>query len=226
MHPPTHVHRVLGYARVSTDEQGDSGAGLAAQRKAIRAEAKARGWKLVEIIEDVASGKSMRRPGIQEALAKLAAGEADALICSKLDRLGRDVGDFADLLKRSQREKWALRLLDLDIDTSTSAGEMFAFNVATFAQFERRRIGERTRDGLAIKRAEGVRLGRPPAVDAKTVAKIKRQRKSGKSLRWIADRLNAAGVPTAHGGSEWRASSVRAVLSRVDQRRRNLAPAV
>jgi DNA invertase Pin-like site-specific DNA recombinase len=148
------------------------------------------------------------------------AGQADGLVCAKLDRLGRDVGDFADLLKLSTKERWALRLLDLDIDTSTSMGEAAAFSSRHSPQAERKRIGERTREGLAVKRGQGVKLGRPPAVEPKTVAKIKRQRKAGKSLRWIADRLNATGTPTAHGGSEWRASSVRAVLNRVDQRRR------
>ncbi len=71
----------------------------------------------------------------------LAAGQADGLVCAKLDRLGRDVGDFADLLKRSTKERWALRLLDLDIDTSTSMGEAAAFVIAAFAQAERKRIG-------------------------------------------------------------------------------------
>lgn len=214
MNPPRSVHRVLGYGRVSTDEQGDNGAGLAAQRKAIRAEAKARGWELVETVEDVASGKSMNRPGIQSALAKLAAGEADALICAKLDRLGRDVGDFADLLKRSQREGWALRLLDLDIDTSSSAGEAMANVLVTFAQFERRRIGERTREGLAVKRAEGVQLGRPRQLPAKVVTRIRNLRSRGHSLAKIAERLNADNVPTAHGGAKWHPSTVRAVLNR------------
>lgn len=219
------VKSVLGYVRVSTAEQGDDGAGLEAQRKAIEADAERRGWVLVDVVEDVASGKNLRRPGIQRALSMLAAGQADGLVCAKLDRLGRDVGDFADLLKLSTKERWALRLLDLDIDTSTSMGEAAAFVIAAFAQAERKRIGERTREGLAVKRAQGVKLGRPPAVEPKTVAKIKRQRKAGKSLRWIANRLNETGTPTAHGGSEWRASSVRAVLNRADQRRRSPASA-
>lgn len=213
------VKSVLGYVRVSTAEQGDDGAGLEAQRKAIEADAERRGWVLVDVLDDVASGKNLKRPGIQRALSMLAAGQADGLVCAKLDRLGRDVGDFADLLKLSTKERWALRLLDLDIDTSTSMGEAAAFVIAAFAQAERKRIGERTREGLAVKRAQGVKLGRPPAVEPKTVAKIKRQRKAGKSLRWIADRLNETGAPTAHGGSEWHASTVRAVLNRVDRRR-------
>jgi DNA invertase Pin-like site-specific DNA recombinase len=222
MHNPN-VKTVLGYVRVSTAEQGDKGVGLAAQRKAIEADAARRGWVLLDVIEDKASGKSMRRPGIQRTLQQLKAGEADALIAAKLDRLSRDVGDFADLLKRSAKEGWALRLLDLDIDTSSSMGEAAAFVIATFAQAERKRIGERTREGLAVKRSEGVRLGRPRALPENVARRIKRLHSGGKSLGEIARRLNADGVPTAHGGAKWYPSSVRAVLNRTDQRARAAA---
>jgi hypothetical protein len=67
-----------------------------------------------------ASARDHRRDGLRR----------DGLVCAKLDRLGRDVGDFADLLKLSTKERWALRLLDLDIDTSTSMGEAAAFVIA------------------------------------------------------------------------------------------------
>jgi DNA invertase Pin-like site-specific DNA recombinase len=76
----------------------------------------------------------------------LKAGDADALICSKLDRLGRDVGDFADLLKRSQREGWALVLLDLQGGHIHVDGEAAALMFAAIAQADRKRIGERTRE--------------------------------------------------------------------------------
>ncbi len=191
MHNPN-VKTIIGYLRVSTDEQGDNGVGLEAQRRAIEAEAERRGWTLVEVIEDVASGKNLKRPGIQRALAMLAGGEADGMIVAKLDRLGRDVGDFADLLKLSAKQGWALRLLDLDIDTSTSMGEAAAFVVAAFAQAERKRIGERTREGLAVKRSEGIRLGRPPLGKSDALyQRIRRQRSAGWSLQKIADKLNA-----------------------------------
>ena len=71
--------RVLGYVRVSTDEQSSSGAGLEAQRRAILAECERRGWQLVEMIEDAGySAKDLKRPGVQEALRVLEAGEASA----------------------------------------------------------------------------------------------------------------------------------------------------
>lgn len=83
------------------------------------------------------------------------------LIASKLDRVSRSVRDFAGLLDRAQSRGWRLVLLDLG-DTSTAAGEMIANLIASAAQYERRLIGQRTREGLAAKRAQGVRLGRRP----------------------------------------------------------------
>ena len=77
--------QVLGYVRVSTEEQSASGAGLAAQRKAIEAECERRGWELVETIEDRGySAKDLKRPGIQLALEMLGSGDAGALVVAKL----------------------------------------------------------------------------------------------------------------------------------------------
>jgi DNA invertase Pin-like site-specific DNA recombinase len=86
--------------------------------------------------------------------------------------------------------------------------------LATFAQFERRLIGQRTADALAMKRAAGTRLGRPPVV-AEGVAEHARQLKAqGVSLRGIAAKFNEAGIPTGQSGKRWYASSVRALLAR------------
>jgi DNA invertase Pin-like site-specific DNA recombinase len=74
-------------------------------------------------------------------------------------------------------------------------------------------IGERTRDGLAEKRAAGVRLGRPRLLPDDVRERIFAERDAGKTLRVIAEGLNGDGVPTAHGGKAWYASSVRAALN-------------
>src|SRR3990172_3373900 len=80
--------RAVGYARVSTAEQADSGASLGAQREAIEGEVKRRRWELVELFTDTASGKSLNgRPGLRKALHALDSGEADVLVVAKLDRL-------------------------------------------------------------------------------------------------------------------------------------------
>jgi DNA invertase Pin-like site-specific DNA recombinase len=116
---------------------------------------------------------------------------------------------------REGRAGWALIILDLGVDTTTPSGEMIANVMATFAQFERRLIGQRTRDALAVKKRQGARLGRPVAVDEAVAKRIARERRQGRSLRDIADGLNEDKVVTGHGGAKWHASTVKAVLDRV-----------
>jgi DNA invertase Pin-like site-specific DNA recombinase len=205
---------VVGYARVSTVEQADSGLGLEAQRHAIRSECERRGWELLGIEEDAGwSGKVTSRPGLQRALAACKAGQADGLVVAKLDRLSRSVQHAAQLLAEADREGWALVALDLGVDLSTPAGEVMAHVLAAIAQFERRLIGQRTKDALAVKRAEGVRLGRPQVLSGQVVARIAGERATGRSLQAIADGLNAEGVATAHGGAKWWPSTVGKVLA-------------
>ena len=106
--------------------------------------------------------------------------------------------------------------LDADVDTTTPTGRAMAHVTMTFAQLEREKIGEQNPEALAVKRSQGVRLGRPPAVPANVQRRIGRERKGGKSYAKIADGLNADAVPTAHGGARWYASTVREVVRRDD----------
>jgi DNA invertase Pin-like site-specific DNA recombinase len=208
---PTKQGRAVGYTRVSTAEQADSRAGLDAQEAAIRRECAHRGWNLVAIHTDAgASGGSMtKRPALEHALAALDAGEADTLVVAKLDRLSRSTLDFATLMERARAKGWGFAILDLGVDTTTASGEMMAGVVATFAQYERRLIGERTKAGLAAKRAQGVQLGRPRTVPEWVRQRVGELRERGDSWRAIASALNTEGVPTGQNGRQWYASSVR-----------------
>jgi len=207
--------RAVGYARVSTAEQADSGASLRAQREAIEREVQRRRWELVELFTDTASGKSLNgRHGLRKALTLLDTGKADVLVVAKLDRLSRSIKDFAGLMEQAARRKWALVALDLGVDTTTPSGKLVANVMASVAQWEREVIGQRTKDALAVKRKEGVRLGRPTVLSNALRRSIQRMRNQGRSFQSIADRLNEKGVPTAHGGAKWHASTVRAVLNR------------
>lgn len=207
--------RVIGYVRVSTEGQADSGAGLEAQRAAILSECDRRGWVLAEMVEDAGfSGKSLKRPGIRRALDTLGRGGADVLMASKLDRLSRSVKDFCEVMDESNKRGWALTVLDLGVDTSTPAGRVMANVMASFAQFEREMIGARTREALNEKRKQGVRLGRPVETDTATIDRVTDLRREGMTLRAITERLNAEGVPTARGRGQWHLTQVSELVKR------------
>jgi DNA invertase Pin-like site-specific DNA recombinase len=212
----TENYAVLGYVRVSTEEQSDSGAGFEARRRAIALECKRRGWTLLDVVEDAGfSAKDLKRPGIKAALEVLESGDAKALVAAKLDRLSRSMIDFTALMATAQKQGWALVALDCNVDTTTPAGEVMANVLATFAQFERRLIAQRTREALAIKREQGVVLGRPRTIDEGIVKRIKRERKRGQSFAAIAEQLNAEGVATGQGGRRWYPATVRNLALRL-----------
>lgn len=203
--------RAIGYCRVSTDEQGQSGLGLDSQKATVHSEVERRGWTFETMYADVASGKSMRgRRDFGRALRVLAVGEADVLVVAKLDRLSRSVSDFAAVLALSQAEGWALDICDLGVDTTTPSGKMVAQIMMVLAEWEREMIGDRTKAALSVARSRGTRLGRPSNVDAETVRLIRVLRSSGKSWQGIADALEREAVPTAQGG-RWHGSTVRKI---------------
>ncbi len=205
------MKRAVGYLRVSTADQGEHGVGLEAQRQTIEAETQRRGWELVAVYQDVASGKSTNgRPGLSDALERIESGGADCLVVAKLDRLSRSLADFANLMERSRRKGWALVALDLGIDTTTPSGELLSSVVASVAQYERRLIGQRTKEALAVKRQQGVRLGRPSVINPATARHIRRLRRAGRSYSKIADTLNAEHLLSPLGG-RWYRSGVRRV---------------
>lgn len=209
--------RVIGYLRVSTAEQGDSGAGLEAQEAKIRAEVAHRGWELVDIRSDVASGKSMRRRDeLGRTLRDLRDGYADALVVAKLDRLSRSVLDFAGIMETAKTENWSVVVLDLAVDTTTTNGKLIANIMIALAQWERELIGDRTRSALEAVKARGTKLGRKSGVDVDTIRMIRMLR--GQRLSWakIADALTAEEIPTGQGG-QWHAATVRRLAQRADE---------
>jgi DNA invertase Pin-like site-specific DNA recombinase len=207
--------RAIAYARVSTSEQVESGAGLNDQRQKLAAEITHRGWELVELMEDQGeSGKDLDRPQIRRALDMIAAGDADALVVTKLDRLTRSVLDFAELAEWADRLGVRLVILDLGIDTGTTTGRLVAGIMAQVAQWERSMIALRTRDAAAGRRDKGEIMGRASVRSSKKTHpgladRIKALRVAGSTWQVIADTLNAEHVPTVRGGSEWRVSSVQ-----------------
>ncbi len=203
---------VVGYIRVSTDQQAESGAGMAAQRSAIRRHCDQHGWELAAIFEDNgASAKTLKgRPGLTEALRMLADGGASALVVAKLDRLARSVHDFAGLVRRAEREGWGIVALDLGVDMTTPTGGLLANVTASVAEWERRIISLRTSEALAQRKAAGVRLGRPRSLDPVIADRIRSRRAKGATLQGIADELNADAIATP-SGRVWSPALVRKV---------------
>jgi len=202
--------RAVGYVRVSTGRQELS---PEHQRSRLASEAASRGWEL-EVVEDNGrSGTTMdKRPGLAYALDLLARGQADALLVTKLDRLARSSIDFGRILRQAKAEGWAVVVLDLGIDTTTSTGRLVAKILMDVAEWEAEQIAERTADALAVKRSRGEQVGRPRTLPAEVRQRIAERRAAGLSLRAIAAELNADQVPTAQGGRAWHASTVKAVL--------------
>jgi DNA invertase Pin-like site-specific DNA recombinase len=141
--------------------------------------------------------------------------DVDGLVVAKLDRLSRSVIDAARTIEAAQRDGWTVVLLDVGVDLSTAHGEAMANMTATFAQLERRLIGARTRAALAVKRAQGVRLGRPRSLAVPVVERIAPERAAGASLQTIADQLRGGHCDGAWGLAvrrctitrSWRASA-------------------
>ncbi len=165
--------RLVGYARVSTDEQT-----TALQLDALRAAGCA------TIHEDSASGSSRARPGLTRVIEDLRSG--DTLVVWRLDRLGRSLRDLLDIADGLRERNIALRSLTDHIDTGTAAGRMLYAVLGAVAQFERDVLRERTVAGLAAAKRRGERLGRRPALTPAQVREATAMVKRGDSPSHVA----------------------------------------
>jgi site-specific DNA recombinase len=221
--------QAIGYVRVSTDRQAEQGVSLEVQEAKIRAMATVQGVDLDEVIIDGGeSAKNLKRPGLERLLAMVNAGKVQAVIIAKFDRLTRSVKDLAALLELFEKKKVALVSVAESLDTGSAAGRLVITIMAAVSQWEREAIGERTRDALRHKRAQGERTGNVPygfrvAPDGRhvepddaeqaAVSAITELRAQGHSLRRIAVTLNGRGHRTRRG-TEWRLESVNRVVKR------------
>jgi DNA invertase Pin-like site-specific DNA recombinase len=208
---------VAGYCRVSTREQGDSGLSLASQKGTLAGAAATRGWTLERLVVDVATGANLdKRPQLASLLEALDRGEYDGLIVARLDRLSRSLADFAEIMDRAQRNGWTLALLDPALDTSEPWGRAMAGVAASFAELERALISQRTKEALAISRANGTKMGPDYQryADEAVIARIVRLKKQGKGLKATASQLMAEGVPAPGGGQTWSTATISRILAR------------
>ena len=219
--------KAIGYVRVSTEKQADFGVSLEAQSEKVRAMAVVQGAELVEVIVDAGeSAKSLSRPGMERLLALVDARAVDTVIIAKLDRLTRSVKDLAELLERFNRRGVSLVSVAESLDTGTAGGRLVLNIMTAVSQWEREAIGERTRDAMRHKRANGERVGTVPfgyraAADALhleadpaeqgILTRIRELKAAGYATRRIAEELNRQGFTTRRG-TAWRFQYVAEAL--------------
>jgi site-specific DNA recombinase len=206
--------RVVGYIRVSTEDQAREGVSLAAQQTKIDAYCVVKDWTLVDIIRDEgASAKHLKRPGVQRLLTLVNASAVDVVMIYKLDRLTRSVVDLDKLMKVFERKGVALVSLQESLDATTATGRLMMNLLASVSQWEREVIGERTRDAMQHLKTTGKRYSRPVVDDPVTLARIQTIRAQGATYQEIANALTAAGIPTARGGT-WAAATILGLMRR------------
>jgi len=220
--------RVVGYVRVSTDDQA---LGPAAQREALERWCSQHGAELVAVLEDLGvSGAAPldRRPGLLEALEALEPNGATVLLVAKRDRLARDP-IVAAMIEASVAREGArvASAAEAGTEGDDPSAILMRRMVDAFAEYERHMIRARTRAALAVKRTRGERTGEVPygwrtapdgvhleehPEEARAVALVRELRAAGVSIRAIASRLEAAGAPAR--GNRWHATTVARLLER------------
>lgn len=217
------MKKVIGYIRVSTQEQACKGVSLDNQRDKIKAYCNLNDLELIEIISDAGrSGKDLKRPGIEKLInIKDIAG----VIVYKLDRLSRKVKDTLQLIESFEKRDITFHSITERIDTRTAIGKFFLNITASLAQMERDLISERTIDALQYKIKNGERAGQIPygyilSKDNKTLIENPAEQKAiklilelkdqGYSLIGITRELEIKGHKPR--GKKWYAQSVKNIL--------------
>lgn len=151
---------LIGYARTSTSDQD---AGLEAQHRDLRDTG-------VEKLFSEQVSSMVQRPQLEAAIDF--AREGDVFVVTKLDRLARSMADLMDITRRLEAKGVALRILAMNLDTSTPTGKLMMNVLGSVAQFEREMMLERQKEGIAKAKAEGKYRGRPPSVDQAKIREL------------------------------------------------------
>lgn len=165
---------LLGYARVSTSHQK-----LTLQV----AELKNAGVREDRIFTDMMTGATDEREGLQRLLGR--AEKDDIIICTKMDRLGRNTADMIHIVDACYKKGIAIRFLENGLSTEGTMGKMVIQILAAVAEAERERILERTNDGRAAAMASGVKFGRKPHSATVSALGLIRQ---GQSFKTVAEK--------------------------------------
>ena len=149
--------RAAIYARVSTLDQEPEN-----QLRELRRYVEARGWVGTEFVDRGVSGARDSRPALDALVKDARRRKFDVVVCWRLDRLGRSLKHLVLLLDELQALGLSFVSLGEGIDATTPAGRLQMHLLAAIAEFERARIVERVRAGMARAKAQGHRVGRPP----------------------------------------------------------------
>lgn len=228
--------RVVGYLRVSTKDQADDGLGLDVQEAAIRSRIRKDGHRLVGMVED--AGRSgtldaLDREGLAEALSMIQAGQADALMIHRLDRVARTLTVQEATLGIVWRHGGKVLTVDGEVERDNPDDPMrtaMRQMMGVFAQLELAMITKRMRDGRRLKGDKGgYAYGAPPfgwrsddgdlvPVDAEqeAIACIAKHHALGWSLRAIARHLETEGHRAKRGGGRWHPQTVSDVVARLE----------
>lgn len=226
--------RAIGYVRVSTEEQAETGLGLDIQRERVRAFIESQGYELLEVVEDAGfSGGSVNRPGLQRILQLAGERAFEVLVVYKFDRLSRSVADALEIVDKGLTANGvAVRSVSEPVDTGNEMGRFFFTMLASFAELEKNTIRKRTLEGRMEKAKQGGYAGGATplgykrdkegglVIDEEEAAVVRRMaelRKKGLGYKAIAKRLNEEGAKTKRGG-QWYGMTVKQTLENAKYR--------
>jgi len=222
--------QVVGYVRVSTEEQANEGVSIEAQKAKIAAWCLVNDAELIGIYSDagVSGKRADNRPELQAALNHVCKLQG-VLVCYSLSRLTRSTKDTITISERLEKANADLVSLTEKIDTTSAAGKMVFRMLAVLNEFERDQISERTTTALQYKKSQGERTGKIPfgftlAADGVNLVADRQEQQvlelidslhaAGESLRAIANELNKRMIPTKQGAREWKHSTIQRLVSR------------
>jgi site-specific DNA recombinase len=223
---------VVGYGRVSTDEQAREGLSLVHQERQIGRYCELYGLRLTRVVIDPGvSAKTLERPGLGDVLDDMRRGRVRGVVILKLDRLTRQLRDWSDLIDEFFSERAGCRLFSVNdsIDTRTPSGRMVLNMIMTVAQWEREEIAYRTSNALQGKISRGERCGRirygygladdgktlvPLPEEQRGLALMRDKRARGLTYREIIEALDEMGIECKEPGSIWRPGAIQRILAR------------
>ena len=220
--------QVIGYIRVSTNEQATEGLSLTNQIEKIKTYCNLNDLQLMKVISDAGkSGKNLNREGLQELLEDIKHSDIKGVIVYKLDRLSRKVLDTLSLIEKFESSKVAFHSVTEKINTSSATGRFLLNITASHIQLERDLISERTKDVLQMKIKNNERAGQIPygwqldqtsnklienTKEQETIKIIKKLNNKNISLRKICYELETLKINP--NGKKWYPQTIKNILNK------------